>query len=204
MYVSLRDGNGDEENMAARPECWQTNEKITGIGTEALKTHLQKKMVGWILRFIWESLDFLKLWCRPNEKGQFTADIKQGTWEINNKLAILSCFVGKLAGTERLKNIAELRDTMREMPDPDEAGAWVYARINMNTGDMYIGETTNFQQRFEQHLLQSYKHSKFCMNKCRHCKGHATYTKHQVVHYSRWIMIALVCVFSIQWKRGGR
>ena len=90
-------------------------------------------------------MDFLKLWCRPNEKGQFTADIKQGAWEINNKLAILSCFVGKLAGTERLKNIAELRDTMREMPNPDEAGAWVYARINMNTGDMYIGETRNFQ-----------------------------------------------------------
>ena len=90
VYVSLRDGNGDEENMATRPECWQTNEKVTGIGTEALKTHLQKKMVGWILRFIWESLDFLKLWCRPNEKGQFTTDIKQGAWEINNKLAILS------------------------------------------------------------------------------------------------------------------
>ena len=158
---------------------------------DSLILHMQKKLVGWILRFIWEGLDFQKLWCTPNDKGQFTSLVKQGALEVNNNLAILCSFLGRITKSKQLRRIAECRLTTKKIPDPKEAGAWVYARVNMNTGDMYIGETTKFQERFEQHLLQTFKHSKFCKNKCTRCKAHTTYNKHQVIHYSQWIMVAV-------------
>ena len=54
---------------------------------------------------------------------------------------------------------------------------------------MYIGETSNFQRRFNQHLMKTFKHSDACDHKCKRCVEHSKYKKHRAAYFCHWIMI---------------
>ena len=67
---------------------------------------------------------------------------------------------------------------------------------------MYIGETGDFEARFNQHFMNTYKHSDRCVQKCKGCKEHTKYLKHKSVSPHRWIMIPVaVCQEKYEAKR---
>ena len=75
---------------------------------EALHMHMQKKLAGWILKFVWEGLDFLKLYCRQNNKGCISEEVKRVAFEMNSRLAVLCTFLGRMYQHQSLNKIASL------------------------------------------------------------------------------------------------
>ena len=60
----------------------------------------------------------------------------------------------------------------------DPQGKWVtYARVNLETRDMYVGETGDWRRRFLEHLAATVRHSSLHPARCRRCKEHKRYTR---------------------------
>ena len=76
----------------------------------------------------------------------------------------------------------------------DRRGAVVYARINLRTNDMYIGETDSFDRRVMQHYMATYKHGATCEYRpCRGCIEHTKYLRHRAAPAHAWLMVPLWC-----------
>ena len=65
----------------------------------------------------------------------------------------------------------------------------VYARVNLKTRDMYVGETGNWEQRFEQHFMRTRSHARGASNPCTGCAEHTRYKKHRAAAPTQWIML---------------
>ena len=64
----------------------------------------------------------------------------------------------------------------------------IYARFNLENKDLYIGQTTNWNERFEKHTREVMKHYK---GLCKGCGMHHTYTKQAKIHPAQWMMIPI-------------
>ena len=51
----------------------------------------------------------------------------------------------------------------------------VYARFNLVTADVYVGQTQSLLKRTHQHFAATYKHSERCAQPCRRCREHCKY-----------------------------
>ena len=68
----------------------------------------------------------------------------------------------------------------------------LYARVNLKTRDMYIGETESWLRRQLQHTYNTYRHNSRCTNPCGGCGDHKKYQKHQRVQPHEWITVPLM------------
>ena len=64
----------------------------------------------------------------------------------------------------------------------------VYARLNLNNKEIYIGSTNNWGERFREHQRETMKHYK---GACKGCGMHHAYKRQGKLHPAEWIMVPL-------------
>jgi hypothetical protein len=98
----------------------------------------------------------------------------------------------------QLNKLAEIWDLSNTHP----TGCCVYARVNLYTTDMYIGETADWRTRVITHYRATWAHSPYSTRPCRGCKEHGRYRKHRVCAPWNWIMIPIAfCQEKYEAKR---
>ena len=160
----------------------------------SLRQHLQRKLVGFVRARIHEAQDFLAATCYGNEDGVISEEKKRRVSRVNNALAPWVRVLARICtGPAPLKWADAIWRDQSESTLVNMTGTTVYARVNLDTGDAYVGETKEWDQRVKQHFMATVRHSSgdHGIRKCRSCKEHTKYRKHRVCAPHKWLIIAL-------------
>jgi hypothetical protein len=164
-----------------------------------LRSHLQKKLIGFILQRIHWVQDFMSIVSYANDKGIITEEKKRRTRRMNNLILPWVSFLAQIMIHERLNKIIDTHGKTKGLPG---SGITIYARVNLENNGMYIGETGNFDTRFTQHFMNTFRHSEKCKQPCKSCREHTKYRKHRTVSPHRWIMMPIfICQEKYEAKR---
>ena len=154
-----------------------------------VRAQLQKRLAGFVIREVQTAHSFIESFCGQDGHGKLWR--KRWALRINNALIPLIRMVGLITTHKRLNQLSKtITDT------PLEKGKFfVYARVNLRTNDLYIGETGNWTERFKQHFTAMHKHSQGAINGCKRCREHGKYKKHvRYVAPHEWMMIPIAHV----------
>ena len=121
---------------------------------DVMKNHLQRRLLGFLLREIHIAQDFIRDFCGEDETGAFW--FQRWALQINTAILPLLPLYATITGDSKLKQMVESALT----PDNPGTGVYVYARLNLRNHEMYIGETEHWNNRFKQHYKAMWKHSK--------------------------------------------
>ena len=81
-------------------------------------------------------------------------------------------------------------------------GHVVYARINLKTRDMYVGETSQWHMRVKAHFMNTLRHSKAAPRCCQRCDEHQKYKIQGRIGPCAWIMIPIgLCENKVEGRR---
>ena len=152
---------------------------------------MQRKMLGFILQRIYWAQDYLSITAYADRQGCISSEKKKRAYRINEMMIPWIRALSTIMKHDSLNKITEAQKALK----PN--GVTVYARVNIQNNSMYIGETQDFQARFTQHYMNTFKHSDRCKKQCRGCKEHTKYRKHRTVSPHQWIMIP---IYSCQEK----
>ena len=106
-----------------------------------------------------EAQDALKLVCAP-EKGKIRETQKRWMLRIND--ALRSWMILLATTGVRHTQLKKIGTLTRGVPLSDAdllRGHIVYARVNLKTRDMYIGETGHWHDRVKKHFVETYRHA---------------------------------------------
>jgi hypothetical protein len=159
------------------------------------KRVLQQRLLGHVMRFVYEAQDFMAACCKADAKGIISEEKKRCVVSVTKALAP---WVRVLAGITTHKQLERLhrvwRVSWKRGGIDTSHGVTVYARVNLRSNDMYIGETGAFDKRVKQHYMATYKHSDACSRPCLRCPEHTKYLKHRAAPAHAWLMVPLwVC-----------
>ena len=122
----------------------------------AMQQHMQRQLIGHLLRKIFIAQDFLAMYAYENEKLEIPDQIKSIIKQINDDLVPLIRMLGKITQHKRLNQITEW---FHPNSFTTENTFIVYARVTMSrTGDLYIGETGDYTRRVKDHYMHTCKH----------------------------------------------
>ena len=148
--------------------------------------------------------DFLAETCYGDEDGIISEEKKRVIVKINDALTpwirlLAKCCTGR-------KPFERLTAAWAEHPAPErrDESVTVYARVNLNTQDMYVGETGGWEERIKQHFMATVRHSekRHGGRRCRGCREHTKYLRHRGCEPHAWIMIPLtICADKYEAKR---
>ena len=164
---------------------------------EDIENQLQRKLLGFLLARIHEAQDFMSVARSYELQTGSLSDLRQVVEKnrrmvrINDMLRPWVGLLAQVANHTQLNRMQEIWNSQKGIPTPEVNRALVYARVNLLTQDLYIGETKSWDSRVKQHFTACYKHSDQCAKPCKGCKEHTKYQKHRVCAPHEWIMIPL-------------
>ena len=120
-----------------------------------------------------------------DERGFFTKEAKLWMTRMNDAMRPWVHILGEITSHKRLSKLAP-------MIVEQVNGPVVYARVNLENDDMYIGETVDFHGRTIQHYVATCRHRSDASRPCKGCKEHVKYKKHRSVVPSAWITVPIV------------
>ena len=134
---------------------------------------MQRRLVGHILYRIEKAQKFLAR-CVYSEKGKLPAKYQRLIAWVNGYIIPWVRALSRLTDEPTLKKLAHWWE-LEGMPSEEKAcnsPYAVYARLNLSTNDLYVGQTDSWQRRQLQHTYKTFRHSKHCASQCRHCGEH--------------------------------
>ena len=147
--------------------------------------------------------DYIAAFCMKDERGWYTEAVKREVITLNEFAQPWIILLGKITTHKRLRQVAELRAQTSLADRP--TGPVVYARVNLETNDMYIGETKEWTNRVKQHYVATCRHRHGAANPCKSCREHIKYRRHRAVSPGAWITIPLIGMREkYEAKRGER
>ena len=152
---------------------------------EDLRRHYQRKLAGHARSMILIAQDFIAHYCMEDERGFFTKEAKLWMTRMNDAMRPWVRLLGEITSHKRLSKLAP-------MIVEQVNGPVVYARVNLENDDMYIGETVDFHGRTIQHYVATCRHRSDASRPCKGCKEHVKYKKHRSVVPSAWITVPIV------------
>ena len=166
--------------------------RTVGTGLEAVWRLTQRKVASYAITNIAAAQDFMKIICEYGDTTNGRAPA--GTWKyvamLTTAMRPWILLLGETTTHKRLQQVAAMALMQPNLqPWRNEV---VYARVNMITGDMYIGETDQWARRVETHYRQTMQHTGGQGKQCCGCAEHAKYVKHRVVKPQQWMMVPLV------------
>ena len=148
-------GNGNKSG-ATEQSTDEINNMLKEI-RKAFTRHTQCRLIGFLLQHIQDAQDAIQLICAP-EDGKTSEQKKRWMVEINDALQpwLAALSISGLKHTQ-FEKIGKLTNGKVFSPQELEKGKGhvVYARVNLKTRDMYIGETGNWQERVKQHYMKT-------------------------------------------------
>lgn len=153
-----------------------------------LETQMQRELVGWARGMIYLAQDFMATFCKEDQRGWFTEKAGKLVIRMNEAILPWASILGKITTHKRFRQIEEMRTIGKGTPE----GPVVYARINMQTINMYIGETEQWERRVKDHHKGTCKHHRKAKQRCQGCEDHVRYMRHQGVNPTEWIMIPII------------
>ena len=133
-----------------------------------------ENLVGFTHALIWETIDYMKLTCGPDERGCVTEATKRRIVKFNAELGKWVWTLAQCTSDSRFK---ALQNSEFIPPQKAEGVPGVYVRLNLFNNDSYIGETAkrmSLKERVKEHFTLTYKHYEGnvnrCTKKCRECK----------------------------------
>ena len=161
-----------------------------GEGTQLTEQQLVKLMEGSQAR--------IRADCHIGANGRMA----KGGWDALMVHNTQMC--GWLRQLQRYGRYTQL-DKLAEVWDLscDQSGiCCVYARVNLYTTDMYIGETQDWRTRVTTHYRATWAHSEHGLRQCKGCREHLRYRRHRVCAPWEWIMIPIAfCCEKYEAKR---
>jgi len=154
--------------------------------------NLQRKILGLIMSRIHEAQDFLSIECRADERGWITAPIKRIFSRISEALRPWVRAYIRLTTQRHLRQMNEVSSSWDDGKKLHPDAKVVYARFNLMTPDLYIGETGDIETRTTTHFLRTFKHSTQCTTRCKRCSEHQKYTRHNKCDPQRWLMLPIM------------
>ena len=157
------------------------------------ETHVQRKLVGFLLSRVYEAIDFLGIVSYQDERGMISEEKKRRVVRVNEALTPWVKTLARVLMHAQLEKLDKFWKSQsageRKMTD---GGVTVYARVNLQSADMYIGETGSVADRTKQHFMACFRHSDRCDRRCRKCVEHSKYRRHRVCAPHAWLMVPLV------------
>ena len=129
--------------------------------------------------------------CYEDDRGYLTGLTKARVATLNKLLAPWYSILGQISTHKRLQELGAWRT-----PNHGDMQYCVYARVNLQTQGMYIGETGDLTNRIKQHYFATCKHRHDAPNPCRCCREHNKYKKHRTALPHEWITIPVTYVSS--------
>lgn len=156
----------------------------------ALTRHFQQRLAGHARAMLYLIRDYIATFCMEDERGWFTEAVKREVTTLNELAHPWILLLGKITMHKRLRQVADIR-TQTHMRD-EPTGPVVYARVNTETNDMYVGETKAWENRVKQHFVATCRHRHGAANPCKACREHIKYKKHRAASPGAWITIPLM------------
>ena len=152
------------------------------------RRHMQRRMLGYLVKIIFEVQDFMGAWLYKNS-DRVTAEEQRKMEKMNGLMLPWVRGVAKIIQNKTWEKIDELWKEQGEVKGIE--GAVVYARLDLQSNHMYVGETTNWTQRVKRHAYMTFRHSLSCTKRCKGCAEHIKYNCHRVAPAHRWLMVPL-------------
>ena len=193
------------EQEAQRGEH-EARERTVSSVTEDLAVHMQRRLLGVIMRRVYETQDFFSIMYRDwgSRQSCVPAGFKAMMSDLNDALIPWLAVAAQIVRHKQLERLS-LAWGERGPPtgnDLKDGNAIVYARVNLTTESMYVGETEHWQSRQHQHMDATFRHSTDCKSGCKGCREHKKYRMHRVVKSSAWITLPVrVCNSKMEAKR---
>ena len=180
----------------------ESQESIVRDALERTCVSMQRRLLGHILYRIERAQKFLARWVY-SEDGLPAKYQRLIVW-VNGYIIPWARALSRLTDEPTLGKLArwwELEGMPSERKACDAPYA-VYARLNLRTDDLYIGQTDNWQRRQMQHIYQTFRHSTYCKTQCRRCGEHHKYCKQRVVAPHQWITVPIAsCAEYVEARR---
>ena len=181
------DAQSGENN---RLKVWRAN----GGARFDLSKFMQRKLLGFVLRRVHEAQDFLAILRAETQKvpssGRASKENRDYWLRINNAMLPWIEILGHIARHSQLNKFS--REGCSRRKANFVGGSYtLYARVNLRSRDMYVGQTENFPVRFAQHLDGTLKHDVACPNQCKRCVDHKRYSRPNGIFPHEWIMIPI-------------
>ena len=117
----------------------------------SLAFSFQRQMLGHLYWNIYSATDAMTTFCTFDDKGILSNEKKRTIISINRLLQPWCAALAQVFRHNQLKKLAQIWQVNGSVPDLDKPGVFVYARINLKTRDMYIGETEHWEDRITCH-----------------------------------------------------
>ena len=77
------------------------------VGEKAVKYHMQRKLLGYIMQNIYKAHDFMAMFCYEDQRGFITNNVKEILVRLNKALTPWYLAYGQITKHKRLKQIAQ-------------------------------------------------------------------------------------------------
>ena len=125
--------------------------------SEALTKQMQRKLLGFARKTLYEVQDYVKIACSPNEKGVMSGVKKERMALLMAAAAPIVHAHGKICSGTPLSAVLAY-STAVPVDTKVEGSAVVYVRWNLDDTKTYVGETEHWAQRVNQHYRQTLAH----------------------------------------------
>ena len=181
---------GSDNDNFQNGQCGFCEISTTEIRHSEVRKHLQKRLAGFVMREIQDAHSFIETFCGQDKHGSLWR--KRWALRINNELIPLIQMMGSITTHKRLNQLCKTIITNTAL---EKGQFFVYARVNLRTNDLYIGETGNWTERFKQHFTAMHKHANGAINGCARCREHKKYKKHvRYIAPHEWMMVPIAHV----------
>jgi hypothetical protein len=148
-------------------------------------------LLGEVSRVLFLLREYLEEALRPSEGS---SQIKKWKKENFRDLTLKSAEITRIAGFARkgkaVNKILKFGENENIRTEDLKNGTnVVYVRWNLINNATYVGETEHFEQRAEQHYMNTLKHEKeSAVKKCLGCTEHNKYVQHRPIKAHEWFM----------------
>ena len=160
-----------------------------------VRATLQRKMLGHVLARIERAQALLGEMIAAGGTDALKAAHQRRLFTMNQLLWPWLQALCKLSMRRELKRIGEWWKR-QGVPHMERVlkGHVVYARFNMRTQHLYVGETEDYQQRVQRHAYATFRHGTGCTKACRGCSEHLKYRRHRVAATHEWVVVPITPV----------
>ena len=184
LHVPARERifRGEGEAEAARLETTRPD----------LARLFQRRLAGHARAMLFVVSDYISMFCMEDERGYYTEKVKREVFKLNEAMRPWAILLGRITTHKRLTQVADLCTQSSMEGGRPISKPVVYARVNTETGDMYIGETKAWESRVKQHFVATSKHRHDAPRPCKGCAEHAKYKRHRAVAPGAWITVPVM------------
>ena len=200
----LEEPRGEMNASSGSRESASSGSRETGTGSETrmrlaqIFETLQRKMLGHVMARVEKAQRLLGEeigWMEEEGMETMSAERQRFTFRVNQLLWPWMKALCRISNRKELRRIHEWWSRQGEPYMPRALGGHVvYARFNMETQHLYIGETEEYERRVQRHAYMTFRHSISCTKGCRGCSEHVKYRKHRVAPPQAWVVVPLTAV----------